>query len=144
MVVWPVWAPLSLRRAERDPSTRRVLTTLVWNGGIAAVASAILLLRRQPVAEIAGHSIRYEYPHSTNAVVSVVMLVAYIAPTIGPFFVSTLPLSRVIGVTLVASLGLAILVERVALTSIWCFFAASLSVQILFALRRDRRLQLAS
>ena len=142
MVVWPVWAPLALRRVERDPKSRRVLSALVWIGSIASVVSASLLLRRHPVAEIAGHSIRYEYPHSTNVVLSLVMLAGYVAPTIGPFFVSTWPWARMIGSTLIASLALAIIVEREALASVWCFFAAILSVQILFAVERERRSRL--
>ena len=137
MVVWPVWAPLSLRLAERDKTAKRVLAALVGVGSIAAVGSALLLLSRHPVAEIAGHSIRYEYPHTTNAVLSVVMLAAYIAPTIGPFFVSTWRAARVIGSTLIVSLALSVVIEREALASVWCFFAAILSVQILFALKRE-------
>lgn len=137
MVIWPVWAPLSLRLAERDRTSQRMLTALLAIGSIAAVVSGSLLLSRHPVAEIAGHSIRYEYPHTTNAVLSVVMLAAYIAPTIGPFFVSTLRASRMIGSTLIVSLALSIVVEREALASVWCFFAAILSVQILFALQRE-------
>jgi hypothetical protein len=137
MAVWPIWAPLSLRLAERDRTAKRVLAALLGLGSIAAVVSVLLLLRRHPVAEIAGHSIRYEYPHSTNAVLSVGMLAGYIAPTIGPFFVSTMRAARMIGSTLVVSLALSIVVEREALASVWCFFAAILSVQILFALKRE-------
>ena len=66
-------------------------------------------------------------------------LIAYLVATIGPFFASTLPMARTIGATLVLSLVVTMLAEQDALTSVWCFFAAILSVQTLIALERSRR-----
>ena len=55
-----------------------------------------------------------------------------------PLFVSTLPTARTIGITLVISLIATLVVERDALTSVWCFFAAILSLQTLGAVERVR------
>jgi hypothetical protein len=46
---------------------------------------------------------------------------------------------RLIGVTLVLSLSLTVLIEHDAVTSVWCFFAAILSVQTVLTLGEDRR-----
>jgi hypothetical protein len=46
-------------------------------------------------------------------------------------------MAKAIGTTLVASLAAAALIERDALTSVWCFFAAILSGVILVAVRRE-------
>jgi hypothetical protein len=139
MVLWPVWVSLSLRVAERRPARRRPLTAFVVVGVVVGIVSAILLATWPPVATIVGHSIRYDSEGIGGRTAAWLIILFYLTPTVGPFFVSAMPMSRVIGATLVASLILAFVVEREALTSVWCFFAAILSVQTLIALRRERR-----
>jgi CheY-like chemotaxis protein len=68
-----------------------------------------------------------------------VYLAAYIIPTVIPFFVSTANLARTIGVTLVMSLAATVVVQRDALTSVWCFFAAILSALVLVSVAREQR-----
>lgn len=138
MAIWPVWVSLSLREAERDPSRRRALSTLVGIGVLVAAGSALMMLRSPPVATIVGHSIRYASAALGNRAVGTLLLVAYLVPTITPLFVSTLPTARTIGITLVISLIATLVVERDVLTSVWCFFAAILSLQTLGAVERVR------
>ena len=108
-------------------------------GSLVAVGAALLMLRSPPVAAIAGHSIRYESVSFGNRAVAIVLLLAYVVPTITPLFVSTLRTARTIGITLVISLIATFIVERDSLTSVWCFFAAVLSLQTLVAVERVRR-----
>ena len=67
-----------------------------------------------------------------------VYLVAYLVPTVAPLFVSTANLARTIGTMLVISLGATVLIQRNALTSVWCFFAAILSSLIILSVERLR------
>ena len=138
MVIWPFWVATSLRLIERDPLRRRMLTFLSAFGALAAATSAVLLVRLGPVATIRGHSIAYDFVQTTNTVVSLTLLGAYVLPTVGPFFLSTLRTSSTIGLTLLTSLVITFVLRREAFTSVWCFFAALLSLQILFALERER------
>jgi uncharacterized protein DUF6629 len=135
LVVWPLWVPLSLQRIERDPTRRRILTVLCWFSGVVSVSAAVLVSRWQPFAEIVGHTIRYDYPGTSNAALHVLLVLAYIASTIAPFFVSTSKLARTLGITLVVSVVAAALIRRESLTSVWCFFAAILSGLIFLAVR---------
>ena len=137
LVVWPIWLPFSLQLIERRPARRKALRGLFWVGVAAAVAAVVLLTRSQPVAAIAGHSIRYDRAGNTTGWLEALVLLAYIAPTIVPLFVSTEPLSRVIGMALATSLVLTAVIERTALTSVWCFFAAILSGLIWVAIGRS-------
>ena len=139
LVVWPVWVPVSLRRIEPNAVRRRALTMLSWVGVGVSVSAAFLLALWQPVAAIAGHSVRYSYGYGGKAGVmrELLLLIAYVTPTIIPFFVSTTNMAKAIGTTLVVSLAAAALIERDALTSVWCFFAAILSGVILVAVRRE-------
>lgn len=54
-----------------------------------------------------------------------------------PFLVSSAQLARTIALAIVLSLTLTALIEQNALTSVWCFFAAMLSVLMLVAVRRE-------
>ena len=110
---------------------------LFWLGVAAAGVAVELLTRHQPVAVVAGHSIRYNRAGRTTGWLGALVLAAYFAPTILPLFVSTAALTRAIGGALVTSLVLAGVIERTALTSAWCFFAAILSGLILVAITRS-------
>ena len=139
LVVWPFWVPLSVRMMERSPARLRVLTALSWFGGLVGVSAALLLARWQPVASIAGHSIRYDYPGTSDAPIHFLLLVAYAASVALPLFLSTARLARTIGVVLVVSVMMTVLIQRDAFTSVWCFFAAILSGLIAVAVARDQR-----
>lgn len=138
LVIWPTWLPVSLRAAETNPTRRRVLTALSAFGLLFSVCAATVLMRGQPLARIAGHSIQYEYAGSGNASQHFFYLVAYVIPVVGPLFVSTTDLSRTIGTLLIVSLGITAFTERDTLTSVWCFFAAMLSGLIWVAVERAR------
>ena len=139
LVVWPLWVPVSLRRIERNAARRRTLTVLSWVGAGVSVAAAFLLVLWRPMAAILGHSIHYSYGYGGNPGVTreLFLLIAYLTPTIVPFFVSTTTTAKAIGTTLLVSLAAAMLIEHDALTSVWCFFAAILSGLILVAVRRE-------
>lgn len=139
LVVWPTWLPFSLRLFERSTARRRVLGVLFGLGCAVAVYAALFMARFRPVARIAGHSIRYDYVTSGDAGSHALYLLAYALPTVVPFFVSTLRMARTIGIMLVVSLVVSAVVQRDALTSVWCFFAALLSGMILVALEHEQR-----
>src|SRR5579862_1463576 len=42
LVVWPIWAPLSLRLVEGNPQRRRALTAILWLGGLVSATAAFL------------------------------------------------------------------------------------------------------
>jgi hypothetical protein len=133
LVVWPVWVPLALRQIERHQARRRILTGLCWLSALISVSAAGLLSRWQPFATIVGNSVAYSYPGTSNTALHLLLVAAYIVSTIGPFFVSTSKLARTLGITLIVSVVAAAVIRRDSLTSVWCFFAAALSVLIFFA-----------
>ncbi len=140
LVGWPIWVPISLFVAERDPRRGRILAVLSAVGVIVSVYAAILLIRGQPAAHVAGHSIAYSYEERGPALVLALYLPGYVLPTVVPFFVSTISRAKLMGTVLVLSLLATFLIERQALTSVWCFFAAILSVLIVLSISRDHRL----
>ena len=138
LVVWPTWLPFALWLVERNPARRRALGALFWVGAAVAVYASVFLMRFRPVANIVGHSIRYDYTSSGDGPSLLLYLLAYAVPTVAPFFVSTVSLARTIGIMLVVSLVASVAVQRDALTSVWCFFAAMLSGLILVAVESEQ------
>lgn len=137
-VVWPAYAPASLYAAERDPRRKNVLRVLALWGAVLAASAALLLARWDPVASVAGHSIRYAHIGSENTLLNGVLLLAYVVPTVAPFLVSSTTMARTLGGAFVVSLIVTLAVERNSLTSVWCFFAALLSALILAAVAREQ------
>jgi uncharacterized membrane protein len=137
-VIWPAYAPMSLYAAERDPGRRRILQVLTLFGAVVALSAALLLTRWHPVASVAGHSIRYNHIGGDNSLLNGLLLLAYVISTVTPFFVSSTTMVRTIGGAFLVSLIVTLVIERSALTSVWCFCAALLSVLILVAVAREQ------
>lgn len=140
LVVWPLWVPLSLMMAERNARRRRILAGIAWAGAVVSVYAAQMLVRGQPRARVAGHSIAYDYARSGPAVVLALYLPAYVLPSVIPFFISTISRAKVMGVVLSVALLATFVLQRQALTSVWCFFAAILSAVIVLGIGRDGNL----
>jgi hypothetical protein len=136
LVVWPLWVPLSVQLIERSETRRRILWLLFAIGVVAAAGAVVLLTRSRPIAVVTGHSIRYDRAGDTKGIVELLILLLYILPAIVPLFVSAAYLTRTIGVLLVIALVATALIERTALASVWCFFAAMLSGLVWVAVAR--------
>jgi hypothetical protein len=140
LVVWPTWVPVSLQRMERNLARRRVLTTLCWFSAVVSALAALLLTRSQAVAHVVGHSISYSYPGTDSAALHFLMVLAYVVAVVVPLFVSTAAQARTLGVALVLSVVVTFVIQREALTSVWCFCAAILSGLIVLAVERENRM----
>jgi hypothetical protein len=143
LIIWPMWLPAALQRMELNAARRRLLLGLTCAGFVVATYNAILLVRWPPLAQIAGHSIRYFYTSEPAGLHPGLSLAAYAVPTVASFFVSSARLARVTGMALVVSLVAAFVIERDALTSVWCFFAALLSGLVLGATLLEQRSRVA-
>lgn len=140
LVIWPMWVPISLFVAESNSRRRRVLAVLSWIGMVVGGYASVLLIRGRPVAHVARHSIVYSYVDRGPALVLALYLPCYVLPTVIPFFVSTVSRAKLMGTVLISSLLATFLIERQALTSVWCFFAAVLSVILVLSIPQDHRL----
>jgi hypothetical protein len=137
IMVWPSFLSFALARMEQDAQRRRTLLLLFAMGVVLSAYAAALLLRFPPVARVAGHSIRYDYTGSDDVRWNLLYLMAYLVPTVVPFFVSSMSLAKASGAVLLGSLLLTTALQRGALTSVWCFLAAIFSGVLLMAIRRD-------
>ena len=127
-VLWPIWAPLALLHLEQEPVRRKILLALT---GIGLFVSLVLgyHLAVYPVhAGIDGHHIHYEQ----NLPLARLWFGAlvYVLPTAAPLFISSIKKMWIMGVSLMASYLVTELFYSEYLTSVWCYFAALISIEV--------------
>ena len=138
LAVWPTLAPLSLRLMEPRRARHGALTKLLAMGVVVSLLAAGLLVRAEPGARITDHSITYEFGGGAGTLRQLLLLAFYVVPTVVPFFVSTARWAKAIGASLVVSVAIAAIIRHEALTSVWCFFAAIVSVLVVLAVGSPR------
>jgi hypothetical protein len=141
LVIYPIWSPLALFVAERNPRRRKSLGALLAFGVCVAIYAGALLTQQRPVARVASHSITYDYDKVGSALVLALYLPGYVIPTVVPFFVSTMKHAKLMGGILVVGLVATFVIKRQALTSVWCFFAAVMSGAIVLSIAAEHKLE---
>lgn len=137
-VVWPFWVPLAMLAAERTAGYRRVLIPSLVIGFVSALYQAYLLIVYPVSASVAvTHHIHYEV--GSPPVARLLSGVLYMVPTVLPPFFCSLPMMRMVGAGILGSFIFSAIYYREALGSVWCFFAAIISLLIWFAVRVPRQ-----
>lgn len=131
-VAVPALVPLGLLLLERDRRRRHAMAALLALGVAVAARLGWILLADPVGAEASGHVIVY----ATDARFGYGTAIAYVVTTCAPALLSTDRLLVGFGVANLAGLALATVVRTAAVTSVWCLYAALVSVLILVYLRR--------
>lgn len=134
-VFWPVYLPYAVWKDETNQRRRKVLSWFIWFGTAVSLYLLYFILRGPVSSVLMGHGIAYNVPLPNHAVIPG----AYVLATCGSCLVSSHKFIRVFGMALVASLVVAYAYYSVAFVSVWCFFAAILSLIILVHLFRTRK-----
>ncbi|MGB9092796.1 MAG: DUF6629 family protein [Gallionella sp.] len=144
--LWPWWIPLCSYLVEPRPTgtpakvRRRVMAGCAMFGAFAGsmVYSALVLNPEWMSVSVKLHSIVYDIsvPFPSPFHLPVTPAVLYALTILVPLFISShLPI-RIFGVLLVFSMVFASDVYGYAYVSVWCFFAAVLSLYIVYMTRR--------
>lgn len=130
--LWPVLCPISVYVIEYDPEKRKRLRFLTVLG---LITSAYLLLSiiHNPIHTIVLNcSIRYETYVSSAYLLKAV----YLSATILPYFLSSHRTILIFGVPNLIFFVISFIFYRLVFISVWCFFAAVLSLSLYFFLRK--------
>ena len=130
-VLWPIYVPLAVGILEAVRWRKRAIFAF----GVAGVAVALYLLyfivTRSVVAELVGSHIVYASPHFYL----IPVMTLYLAATCVSCFFSSHGFVKLFGVLMLLSFVATYLFYSLALVSVWCFFAAVLSLLIYMHLR---------
>jgi hypothetical protein len=130
-VLWPIYVPVAMGVLEAVRWRRRVFFAFEGAGILVGLYLLYFIVTRPVVAEVASGHIVYVSPHFYLAPV----MVLYLAATCVSCFFSSHGFVKLFGVLALLSFAAAYFVHVGALVSIWCFFAAILSVLIYLHLR---------
>jgi hypothetical protein len=136
-VIWPFWLPLSFFKLEENEFRKKILLICFFAGCGASVILAYRLLFLTVDAQINEHHIYYYIASSRWMIIASSVL--YIIATLAPAFISTLNKSKLLGCILIISLLVSKLFFNDYLISVWCFFAAIISLLIILILRELKR-----
>jgi hypothetical protein len=128
-VVWPFWIPFSLLVAENQTGRQRWLQLLLSLGLIVSLYAGWKILFFPVDSSVKNQSIHYSVD------VGRLWIWPYFAATILPWFVSSLPFTTLWGVVLAIGAFIASYYYYIDFVSIWCFFAALVSVLVLLILK---------
>ncbi|MEO6192972.1 MAG: DUF6629 family protein [Thermoanaerobaculia bacterium] len=130
-VLWPMYVPFAIGVLEAVRWRRKAIFAFEASGVAVGLYLLYFIVTRPVVAEVIGRHIVYVSPHFYQ----VPMIVLYLAATCVSCFFSSHGFLRLFGVLALLSAIAAYVVHLMAFVSIWCFFAALLSLLIYLHLR---------
>ncbi|APV43692.1 hypothetical protein Dform_00332 [Dehalogenimonas formicexedens] len=135
LAAWPTLVPLSVLLMEKVKARRIFLAFLVAAGGIVSVLNAYSLLNYPVTVQIQGSHIQYNnsFPTSWGLIP-----ILYGISVILPLWVSSVKHVWLLGLAIAVSLMVTVIFYTQYVTSVWCFFAALMSVIIIWILRTSR------
>jgi hypothetical protein len=137
MVLWPAWVPFSLLRMEKQPRRRKLLGWTLAAGTAVALYHARSLMVTAPSAVIGGHHVHYavEYPGHLERFTELL----YFVSTVVAVFISSIRRMWILGLAVLVAYLIARHYAIGNVTSVWCYFAALISVVILYLLHQERK-----
>lgn len=132
LLIWPIMVPFSIRLLETGVQRRKILAGLMASGGIVSMLYAFCLVFYKVHPEIQSFHINYvnDYP---GVLVEIAFMI-YLAVTIIPLFVSSVKRMWIFGILISVSCLMTGVFFTQYLTSVWCFFAALISIVIYWIL----------
>lgn len=139
---WPMMIPFAILKMEVNQKRKKILRVLLGAGVALSLYYLLCLILFRVSPKIMGYHIEYidNFPNSLRLFAFAIYLITSIAP----LFISTIKRMYLLGILMALSCGVTIIFFTQYLTSVWCFFAAIISLVILWILRDARRKYLFS
>jgi hypothetical protein len=130
-LVWPIWIPLSLFATEEVTWRRFLIGTDLLAGCCLSFVNLSFALKQEATVQIVNHSIQYmgSIPNQ---------LIIYPLIVLIPCFLSSLKNIHLFGWLIAGGYLLANYFYQTTFVSVWCFFAAIISV-VIYKILRDNQ-----
>ncbi|MBT9491934.1 MAG: hypothetical protein IV107_06215 [Paucibacter sp.] len=125
-VLWPIYLPVAVLMIELPGQRRRALIALAAAGAAVGTYLLYVLVAFPVTSRPTGKHVEYDSPHFFAATVMTLYL---LSTTVSPLL-STHRMVRVFGALALLSFGGAYYFYAMWFISVWCFFAALLSIVI--------------
>jgi hypothetical protein len=132
-VVWPLWVPLSVWVYEEDQKRKNTLFIFLIIGIIISGYLAFCLINYHSTAVMQDHHLQYQLSFIEEVVPISGWL--YFISTVIPPFISTCHRLRILGTIIFLSFMVSKIYFNDYLISVWCFFAAILSILVILVVK---------
>jgi hypothetical protein len=136
LVIWPLIIPMAMLRMEEVKKKKRIITFILSTGGLLSAYYAFCLLSFNVTPRINGFHIQYvnDFPESLGNIAFGI----YITATMTPLFISSVKRMYLFGILIFVSCFVTGIFYKEYLTSVWCFFAALISVVVYLIIRESQ------
>jgi hypothetical protein len=136
--VWPVYIPLSFLLMEINTPRKKILWILFIAGIIEMLYTIVCLFLYTVRTSVSNHHIvhTFNYPPALSDLIFLRDGIYFIA-TLPAAFISSRKGAWIFGVMLIASYVVSEIFFRETVVSVWCYFAAALSVIIFFLIKKN-------
>jgi hypothetical protein len=133
--IWPIWAPLTMWLMETDKRRKKILFYFLLLGGASSLYMFYCLVTYH-ISAVAEHGhIRYfrDFPY-----LNIMRPINFVTIAITPFL-STLRYTKLVAAAMLGSLIATYFFFTNYLISVWCFFAAILSLLIILVINSNKK-----
>ena len=130
-VLWPIYVPLAVGIMEAVHWRKKAIFTFGAAGLTVGLYLLYYIVATPMVAEVVGRHIVYDSPHFYL----IPVMIVYLAATCVSCFFSSHGFVKLFGALMFLSFVAAYIIHVMALVSVWCFFAAIISLLIYIHLR---------
>ncbi len=135
LLVWPVWIGASVIPLEENKTRKTIQLMFLGCGLVFAIFSAYYMMNYPVSAKIDQYHILYlvDFPNKDNPLTAIL----YFGATVGPLLISSVKKVPVLGVLIFISYVITKFMYDDYVISVWCFFAAVVSV-VIYLMVTDR------
>ena len=127
-LVWPVWIPFSILHLENDRTRATIIKGMLGMGTFISLYLMYCMFVYEVKSEI--HSGHILYTLSFPTAFAWITNVFYFVPTVVPLFISSIKRIQLLGLAVLVAFAFSKIYFVEHLISVWCFFAAILSLII--------------
>lgn len=142
-VIWPIWVPLAFYMIEKNIARKKILLLLLSIGLALSIYHLYCMLRYDVSAIINPYHIFYQldFPRQHYLVLGCFYLLTIILPP----FVSSIKKTSVLGILLLTSFAFSKILFNDVVISVWCFFAALVSIYVFYIMKNlEKNIQLSN
>lgn len=132
-VLWPIFVPISILLLEKDVARKKILYMFSGIGLAVGIFLLYFIVTDGITSQIVNNSIAYYSPHLYLPLV----LTLYVLATCISFFISSHKIINIIGTIMLSSFIIAGWFFSQTFISVWCFFAAILSIAIYWFFKKN-------
>jgi hypothetical protein len=129
-LVWPIWIPLSLAMVEAVPWRRFVLILILYAGVILSLLNLSYAMKHDISVQVVNHSLHYSVKVPPQAAIYPLIVLL-------PCFISNLKKLKLFGILIVIGYLIAAYFYKMTFVSVWCFFAAIVSLLVYKILKEN-------